>query len=81
LESVIIEIISLAIHAKNKTGKSEILMLNKIDSLLKEFMIFLRIVEKTSILKTSGYAVLSEKTLEAGKILGGWIKNTKSDPL
>ena len=84
IEDTLLEIISLTLLARAKTGKSELLILEKIDTHLREIMVLLRIAEKMKILKTSGYTTLSERIIELGKILGGWIrncKNTKTDSL
>lgn len=78
IEDLILEIISLAVLARAKNGRSELLIVEKIDVHLKEIMILLRISEKIKSLKTAGYTVLSKKLIELGKIIGGWIKNMKA---
>ena len=70
--------ISLTMLARAKSGRSQLLVLEKIDILNKEFLVLLRIADKTKSLPTTGYADLSEGIIEIGKILGGWIKNAKT---
>jgi hypothetical protein len=74
IEDTLLDILSLIVLARAKNGRSELLILEKIDVKLREVMTLIRIAEKTKSLKTSGYASLSKKILEVGKILGGWIK-------
>jgi hypothetical protein len=49
--------------------------------MLRESFVLLRICEKTKSLTTTGYAELSGRLIEIGKILGGWIKNAKTGQL
>lgn len=78
MEDLALEMISLVMLARAKSGKSQLLILGKIDVLAKEFLILLRIADKTKSLPTTGYADLSERMIEIGKILGGWIKIAKA---
>ncbi len=73
-----LDMISLVMLARAKTGKSQLLILEKVDVHVRESFVLLRIAEKTKSLTTPGYADVSERFLEIGKILGGWIKNTKA---
>ncbi len=67
--------------ARAKSGKSQLLILEKVDVHIRESFVLLRIAEKTKSLTTPGYTDISERFLEIGKILGGWIKNTKARSL
>ena len=77
-EESLLDTISLTMLARAKSGRSQLLILEKIDVSVQEFYVLLRIAEKTKSLPTSGYADLSERMIEIGKILGGWIKNAKA---
>lgn len=73
-----LEIIELAYLAVSKKGASRLLILNKADIMLKILGVQLRLAYKTKCLTDGGFAELSAKNIEVGKILGGWIKNTKA---
>ena len=77
IENKLLEIIELIILATTKTGLSQMLILNKADINLKVFRLFIRIANKTKSLPDTGFIEISEKTVEVGKMLGGWIKYTK----
>ena len=62
----------------SKKGASRLLILNKADILLKILGVHLRLAYKTKCLNDAGFAELAAKNVEIGKILGGWIKNTKA---
>jgi hypothetical protein len=78
IEDILLNTLSLVILARAKSERSQLLLLEKIDVHLREIMILLRMCEKTKNLDITGYVVLSEKLIEIGKILGGWIKNCKT---
>jgi len=74
IENLILEILELILKASYlpKYKKKEILFIvsNKVD-LLK---LFIRILYELKILNQKKYLLLSEKILEIGKMIGGWIK-------
>ena len=78
IENTLLEIIELAYLGASKKGPSLLLILNKADVLLKILRVHLRLAHKTECLNDAGFAELSEKTIEIGKLLGGWIRNTKA---
>jgi hypothetical protein len=80
VEDLLLDMVSLTMLARAKSGRSQLLILEKIDVHVQEFYVLLRIAEKTQSLPTTGYADLSERMIEIGKILGGWIKNAKTVP-
>jgi hypothetical protein len=71
------EILDLGLLARTKQGKSQLIILNKIDVGLQSIQIRLRILNATENLDQKSYILLSEQLFEIGKILGGWIKNTQ----
>jgi hypothetical protein len=48
------------------------------DVKLKVLASHLRVASKTRCITDAGFVDLSEKTIEIGKIIGGWIKITKA---
>jgi len=76
----LLEIIELIYLAQSKRGASRLLILNKIDILLKILFVHLRLAHKTRCLNDAGFAILSEKLIEIGKMIGGWIKHTNTQP-
>lgn len=63
--------------AREKNGSSKILILNKIDVELKLLKLFLRISFDIWALPETKYIDASERIIEIGRMLGGWIKDTK----
>ena len=78
IENTILEIIELLYLAQSKHGPSQILILNKADVVLKMLTMHLRLAYKTESINDSGFASLSEKVIEIGSMVGGWIKYTKN---
>lgn len=78
MENIVLEIIELAYLALTKQYGSRLLILNKIDILLKVLQVNLRIASKTKCLTDGGFAELSARTVEIGRIIGGWIVKTKA---
>lgn len=72
------DLLDLGLLARTKKGKSQLMVLNKIDVGLKSIQIRLRILHETENLNQKSYIVLSEQLIEIGKILGGWIKKISS---
>jgi hypothetical protein len=69
------EILDLALLARYKRGKSQLLLLQKIDTHLQSILIRLRILHTTHNIDIKPYTILVERVVELGKITGGWIKN------
>lgn len=64
--------------AQGKKGASQLLILNKADVKLKVLAAHLRVANKTKCISDGGFAIVSEKCLEIGRLVGGWIKETKA---
>lgn len=77
IENATLEIIELIYLASGKNNASRLLILNKADIKLKILSVHLRLAYKTRCLNDAGFAELSEKYIEIGKMLGGWIKSIK----
>ncbi|MEK7604413.1 MAG: four helix bundle protein [Patescibacteria group bacterium] len=78
IENTILEIIELLYLAQSKQGASRLLILNKADVTLKMLTTHLRLAYKTGSINDAGFASLSEKIIEIGSMVGGWIKYTKN---
>lgn len=78
IENTVLEVMELCYLAQGKSGPSQLLILNKVDIKLKVLASHLRIASKTKCISDGGFAELSEKNLEIGRIIGGWIKATKA---
>ena len=74
MENNILEITELAYLALSKQKNSKLLIINKIDILLKILSMHVRLAHKTHCLNDAGHAELSEKQLEIGRMIGNWIK-------
>jgi hypothetical protein len=63
----------------SKSGKSKLLILNKIDVELRGIQMYLRILSETKSLRDKPYGELSEKLIELGRIIGGIKKNLQGE--
>ncbi len=77
IEQRMLKILELIMLAREKDGSSKILILNKIDVELKLLKLFIRMSFDIWALPEKKYLDVSEKIIEIGKMLGGWIKDTK----
>lgn len=77
IEQRILKILELIMLAREKTGASKLLILHKIDVELKLLKLFLRMSFDTWALPENKYINVSERLLEIGRMLGGWINDTK----
>lgn len=80
MENTLLEIIELGYLALGKQKSSKLLIVNKMDIILRMFFMHLRLANKTNYLKDSGYANLSEGALEIGRMIGNWKKKLKTTP-
>lgn len=78
IENTILDLIELFYLAHSKQGTSRLLILNKADITLKMLTTHLRLAYKTKSINDSGFASLSEQVIEIGRMIGGWIKDTKN---
>ena len=78
IENTLLEVIELLYLAQSKRGNSRLLILNKADILLRILFVHLRLAYKIKCLNDAGFAILSEKLIEIGKMVGGWIKYTNT---
>ena len=64
--------------AREKIGVSKILILKKADIKLSMIRLFIRMSYDVKSLPEKRYIESVEKTVELGKMLGGWIKSIKT---
>ena len=74
MENTLLEIIELAYLALTKKSASRLLIVNKLDIILRMFFMHLRLAHKTHCLNDAGYAELSKIALEVGCMIGNWKK-------
>jgi len=74
MENTLLEIFELGYLALTKQKASKLLIINKMDIILRMFFTHLRLAQSTHCLKDAGYAELSEGALEIGRMIGNWIK-------
>ena len=78
IELTIIEIIEYLYLAHSKRGASRLLILNRVDVQLRVLFMHLRLAHSTQCLNDAGFAEISTMAVEIGKMLGGWMKQTKA---
>ncbi|TAK95178.1 four helix bundle protein [Patescibacteria group bacterium] len=78
LENTLLEIIELGYLALGKQGTSRLMIISKLDIKLRIFFTHLRLAHQTRCLNDAGYAELSQHSVELGKMIGHWIKATKT---
>ncbi len=74
-----LEFVELVLLAKSKTGLSQILLLNKSDIKLQTIKLVVRLSYEAKALPTSAYSKIEEQLLELGRLIGGWLKQTKTE--
>ncbi|MDO8523752.1 MAG: four helix bundle protein [bacterium] len=78
IEKSVLEILELLYLAQSKRGPSRLLILNKADITLKMLMAHLRLAHETRCVNDAGFSELAERTIEIGRMIGGWIRATKT---
>ena len=78
IDSLLLEIIENLFTASRKNKDSKLLYPNKASDKLDLLKFILQISWEIKALDNKKYIVLSEKINEIGKILGGWLKQTKT---
>ena len=78
LETLLLELIELALLAHSKKQKSsKMLILNKIDVKLKLLKYLIRASLDTKAINDKKYVLLEGRLQEIGRMLGGWIRSIK----
>ena len=77
LESQILELLELFLLAETKDGSSKLLILKKADNQIRLLKILIRLAYEVKALPQNKYIAHEEKFLEIGRMLGGWLRQTK----
>ena len=79
IDSLFLEIIECLFTASHKSKESnKLLYLNKASEKLDLLKFVLQVTWEIKVLDNKKYIALSEKINEIGRILGGWLKQTKT---
>ncbi len=79
-ENIVLEILELLFLANSKTKSSRLLILNKADVKLKVLKTLIRICFDIKAIDQKKYILLQGQLQEIGRMIGGWIKQTKNSP-
>lgn len=77
-ENISLEILETLYLANSKAGNIRLELLEKADVKLKVLQAVIRLCHDTKALDQNKYLALQSALQEIGKMLGGWIKTTKS---
>lgn len=78
IEDTLLEVLELLYLALGKQSVSRLMILNKADIKLKILSAHFRLSHATNCLNDAGFAHLSTLSVEVSRMLGGWIKATKT---
>ncbi|MEK7138816.1 MAG: four helix bundle protein, partial [Patescibacteria group bacterium] len=76
IESVILEALGHIISASYKSKYNKRELLTKASDSTDLLKITLRLAYETGSINKQKYLILEEKVVEAGKMIGGWLKST-----
>lgn len=72
-----LELLELSLLTRKKSPAGQFLILDRIDAKAKIIALLLRSAYETKTMPLTQQIIAQEKLLEIGRVLGGWIKNTK----
>jgi len=75
--NLMIDIARSIIQANREKGKYRLRTLWQIDGKLDEFRLLIRLAKDLHMLPVKQYGLMSERSAEIGRLLGGWIRQTK----
>ena len=75
--NLMIDIARLIIKANREKGKYRLRTLCQIDGKLDELRLLIRLAKDLHMLPVRRYGLMSERIAEIGRLLGGWIRQTK----
>jgi len=76
IENLVLDFLSLIVEANERKEKLEIL--KKASVVLNKLRVFVRLAKDLKFLSFGQYETLSKMIDEIGKMLGGWIKHSKT---
>ena len=74
-----LEILESILLASQMPKKEKLPVLEKTSLQLNSFRIFVRLAKEVKAIDNKKYVLLQENTDEVGRMLGGWIRSTRSD--
>lgn len=75
--NLMLDIARLIIQANRERGKGRLRILWQIDGKLEELRLMMRLAKDLNMLPVKQYGLTSERISEIGRLLGGWMKQTK----
>jgi four helix bundle protein len=75
--NLMLDIARSIIQANREKGKYRLRTLCRIDGQLEELRLLVRLAKDLNMLPVKQYGLISERTSETGRLLGGWIKQTR----
>ncbi len=78
-ENILLETLENILLASQMSKKEKLPVLEKASLQLNLFRIFVRLAKEVKAIDNKKYVLLQENTDEVGRMLGGWIKSTRSD--
>jgi hypothetical protein len=76
-ENITLEILEKLYEANSKYGQDRLLILQTVDTKLKVLQALVKALLDVKAISDKRFFQLSERLIEIGKMLGGWIKTTK----
>lgn len=76
--NVLLDIGRLIVQANREKGRDRLRSLWEIDVKLEEFRLLIRLAKDLKMLAVKQYGLISEYASEVGKLLGGWMKQTRT---
>ncbi len=74
----LLEIGELIVQANHEKGKERLRSLWKVDEVLERFRLLIRLAKDLKMLPVAQYGNLSERASEVGRLVGGWMKQTRA---
>jgi len=76
--NTLLDIAKLIIQANRQRGKNRLRTLWVVDQRLEEFRLLIRLAKDLHMLAVRKYGLMAEMAAEVGRLLGGWIKQTRA---
>jgi hypothetical protein len=78
IDNLALDIIEALVSARYSKGRGKVEHLREIDSKLTRLRVLLRVAHGRSFLDNRGYEHTSRRVDEAGRMVGGWLQQTRS---
>lgn len=75
--NTLLDVAKLIIQANRQRGKHRLSTLWVVDQRLEEFRLLIRLAKDLNMLAVRQYGLMAERADEVGRLLGGWIKQTR----